>query len=44
MYLAQNRCESSFRHDETVDTLTIAQFVVDQRIWHPYDPLYLVQS
>ena len=43
MDFVQNRCESSLRHGETVDILTIAQFVAGQKRWRAYDPLYEVK-
>ena len=38
MDFAHNRSGSSLRHKETLDTLTITQFVVDQRVWPARDP------
>ena len=38
-----SRCEHSSRHDETIDILTIAQFVVYQEIWCAPYPQYIVK-
>lgn len=40
---APNRCESSLGHDVSIATLTIAQFDVDQKIWPPHYPPYMVK-